>query len=124
MTDFKVITGTKKLNALSLFVPILLVFLVLRVAVIILSGYEFGEVLIIRAVVSDICIAAVVALLISLVPIRILQFVLGSLVVFWALQMLNTFWLTVQTWMWRFQSTWQTPHFCPDLYLPRISHCL
>ena len=80
MTELEVISDTKKLNALSLFVPILLVFLVLRVVVIILSGYEFGEVLIIRAVVSDICIAAVVALLISLVPIRILQFILGSLV--------------------------------------------
>ncbi len=51
-----------------MFVPILLVFLVLRVVVTILSGYEFGEVLIIRAAVSDIGIAAVVALLISLIP--------------------------------------------------------
>lgn len=80
MTKFEVISDTKKLNTLSLFVPILLVFLVLRVVVTILSGYEFGEVLIIRAVVSDICIAAVMALLISLIPVRILQFVLGSLV--------------------------------------------
>ena len=80
MTTLEVITGTKKLNVLSLFVPILLVFLVLRVVVIILSGYEFGEVLIIRAVVSDIGIAAVMALLISLIPVRILQVVLGILV--------------------------------------------
>ena len=80
MNEFEVISGAKKLNTLSLFVPILLVSLILRVVVIFLSGYEPGDVLIIRAVISDICVAAVVALLISLIPFRILQFILGILV--------------------------------------------
>ena len=69
----------KKLNAPLLFVPLLLVFLILRAVAIILSGYELGDVIITRAVISDICIAAVLALLISIIPFRFLQFILGLL---------------------------------------------
>ena len=80
MTEFEAISGVKKIKAASLFVPILLVSLILRVVVVLLSGYELSEVLLVRAIISDIFIAAAVALLISLIPFRFLQFSLGILV--------------------------------------------
>ena len=80
MAETEAEPGARKLTALALFVSLLLVCLGLRVATIFFSDLGLGDILVLRALVSDIGAAAIVALLISFVPLRSLQIALGILI--------------------------------------------